>query len=46
VLEELDCDLGQGFLFSQPLRGEGVESLLLDRMSQPIDIRTKRTLAS
>jgi diguanylate cyclase (GGDEF)-like protein len=49
-LEELHCDLGQGFLFSHPLRCEGVEGLLLDRMTQDaatIDIRTKRpTLAS
>ena len=32
-LNDLKCDLGQGFLFSRPLRSDAVELLLLDRAS-------------
>ena len=42
-LSELQCDLGQGFLFSRPLRCDALELLLLDRTSLLSD---QPTLAS
>jgi diguanylate cyclase (GGDEF)-like protein len=45
-LADLDCDLGQGYLFSQPITADAVEVLLLDGCSTTIDLTVELDQAS